>query len=462
MKGFMKLLENIDYKIFEYQNNEYIFFLINAFEVLVVDEKTKNVIIAFFDQQIRIKDIIEQFHVREDELNNLNEMITNLLGNKKNKGVRVEKSINIDVEFKINISHICNMACLYCYADYKDEQKIMSIATAENIAIYIEENYKNNNIKIGFFGGEPLMNFEVIKYLCKRLENGKPISMNNYYYGLVTNGTILDDDIIDLFHQYNFQIRISIDGMKDIHNKLRPYKKGNGTYDDVSKNIKIFKAKAKFSVNYEATYTCYHEHMNISRNDIRDFLNKEFNFDQSLIVDVSDPVWFAPQKKDYRNNCNDFENYIMHNEHFSFRFSKFINKKRSRFICSIGKTHFVITPNGNIYPCQLFISEKNKLILGNINDLSNFDPNTLLLMDDLDHQKNSNCQVCWCRHLCKDCPVSYYNENKSFLYNEEKCSKLENDYTKFIIDISNLMKNSELRNKYLKKLEERKRISNEN
>ncbi|MGL4953536.1 MAG: radical SAM protein, partial [Culicoidibacterales bacterium] len=133
---------------------------------------------------------------------------------------------------KINVSHACNLRCSYCYAgngDYGDKGKIMTLNTANKIAQFIEGVLKDVNT-ITFFGGEPTLNIEVIKFFCERY--------SNFNFLMQTNGVNLNNqELLNLIYKYNIKVTVSIDGNKAIHDRERKDYKGNPTYDVIRNNI---------------------------------------------------------------------------------------------------------------------------------------------------------------------------------------------------------------------------------
>ena len=143
------------------------------------------------------------------------------------------------------VTSACNLACKYCYEGHAKSNEMMNKETADKILGYIEENVdKKEEISIVFHGGEPLLNFEIIKYLVTRLSE----KYEKRQFKLTTNGTVMNQEIAQ-FLLDNFQngISLSVDGNENTHNANRVYTGGQGSFDDVMNNLHTYFTKEQYS-----------------------------------------------------------------------------------------------------------------------------------------------------------------------------------------------------------------------
>ncbi|WP_313758983.1 radical SAM protein [Tissierella sp.] len=164
---------------------------------------------------------------------------------------QTEIDIGISLYSKIHVSNTCNLEYKYCYANrgnYDSMDKIMTRNTARKLSEIIINNFNNIN-KITFFGGEPLLGIDAIEEICSNLSQ-KKIS-----YNIITNLTLIDDNVIKILDKYRIKITESIDGAKEIHDFNRIFKNGKGTYDIIAKNVNTLQTRGLNLACIEGTYT---------------------------------------------------------------------------------------------------------------------------------------------------------------------------------------------------------------
>lgn len=169
---------------------------------------------------------------------------------KRLETVKSEKIPTYPKTMMLLVSEYCNMRCLYCYGSYgsKVKPKLMNEKT---LKLAIDFAVRIGIRKVGLFGGEPLLNFDLIK---KAVEYGKGKDME---FGITTNGTIVTDEIADFCKEHNIKVSVSIDGPKEVHDLCRVYPDGRGTYDDVIRGIKKLSERGILSA-LEMTYSAKH------------------------------------------------------------------------------------------------------------------------------------------------------------------------------------------------------------
>lgn len=289
---------------------------------------------------------------RFTDLNHSNSSVIEKLNSIESK----DKEIQID-SLKLIIANSCNMNCRYCYAsggNYGRENDFMS----RDIATSVIEFVKGNNIKkICFFGGEPLLGFDIIKYICDSLKD-------SVSYLIQTNGTILNEEIIHTFKKYNFDVTVSIDGYKKINDMNRVLLNGNGSYDIISGNIdKMLERGINISV-LEATVTDNTKDID-SFSNIEKFLKNRFNVSQIQIgKDVRFQEIYDDRGYDDLTSINDIykelkENKIKDLGVYKDPIDHIVSQKYESYFCGAGSEQITIDSNGDIYICPMFIDKNN-------------------------------------------------------------------------------------------------------
>ena len=190
----------------------------------------------------------------------------------------------------LNVSHNCNLACEYCFADggtYNDERKTMSYDTAKAaIDMLVEMSGTRRNLEVDFFGGEPMLDFEVVKKTVLYARSIEKERGKNFRFTITTNAYRLNDEDIDFFNEQMYNVVISIDGRKEVHNRVRKTVGGKDSFDDVIKNALRFKERRKGQYYVRGTFTRY----NLDFCSDVLFLN-DLGFDQLSI----EPVVLKPE-----------------------------------------------------------------------------------------------------------------------------------------------------------------------
>jgi len=311
----------------------------------------------------------------------------------------------------------------------------MQPETAHKVVDMLKAN-NNTYYHITFFGGEPMLNLPVIKLICEELGNSD-LNENVFSYGMVTNGTVINDEAIKLFTEFNFHIRVSLDGEEKIQNILRPYKNGSHTYSTIHDNC-LYLIENKIPISFEVTYTKQHQEMNISCNDVVTYLKNTFGENISiLIVDAQGDENYMPDKKSMN-----LEKFYLYDEEFRYRILFFAHKMRFRYTCGAGMNTIAIAANGDIYPCQKFIDNNSNLKIGNVsNFVFNYTNAPNKDFEWHDHNSNPKCINCVAKHLCKDCTAAFYEKTGTLIYNDEQCGMIITTAEMFLTDVYKLRKN---------------------
>ncbi|MGM0378844.1 MAG: thioether cross-link-forming SCIFF peptide maturase [Bacillota bacterium] len=329
----------------------------------------------------------------------------------------------------LHIAHDCNMKCKYCFAsqgDYKKRKRdLMSLEVGKKSLEFLAEKSKNRkNLEVDFFGGEPLMNFEVVKKLVKYSKILEEKYNKNFRFTITTNGLLLDEDKIEFINKHMDNVVLSIDGRKEVNDRMRYDKNHKGTYDKILPKFKNLIENRDKLYYLRGTFTGYNTDFS---KDVLHLANKGF---KSLSIEpvVTDKEnEYSLKEKDLKNIFKEYdilaEKYIerkLNNKKNEFEFFHFnidlddtpcyLKKIRG---CGAGLEYVAITPNGDIYPCHQFV-EKDEFKMGNIstgiNDYSignKFNEANVLSKDD--------CKDCWARFFCSGgCHANAYNVNGDF------------------------------------------------
>ncbi len=431
--------------------NEYVLYFPEFQELFEVNRSSFNILNDYHENNMKTVQLAKKYNLDVNQINDYLLLTEEKIDNMKSID---PYSSPESLELKINTTHNCNLECTYCYANkYRESSLNMTEKTADNVIEFINHEFNNfKKIHITFFGGEPFLNFNIIEYMCVKIMNNNANS-KEYSFSAITNGTILSYHILEILKKYNFSLTISIDGPPIIHNRLRKFNNNRNTFNVMYKNVKQL-LKNNIALMYEATYTSLHKKMNISKNEVSKYIN-EIGINNGYIVNVSNAIDLNfKEKQKFSNNIEDFYNEYF----FSEALYNFANKLSSKYICNIGKTHFIVTPKGDLFPCQLFIDDSKKYFLGNVNAENvklDFDKN-LSKLKPLDKDINKNCKKCWARNICKDCPGFYYDRTTKINYDEEYCNKIRKSLELFLKKLYLIRKDNQKYRKLLMYFKKRK------
>lgn len=388
---------------------------------------------------------------------------------KISNGVSLLPTQNLDTSkvvdrITLHISNDCNLRCKYCYAsggNYMQERTLMNEKTARDFVNFCILNFDQVK-QIVFFGGEPMLNVKIMKVVCNLFKQnfveGKILYIPKF--GIITNGTIINSDIIEFFKENITDITVSIDGPKDVNDANRVYSNGNGSYKAIKRFITTVKEETTIPIIYEATYTKEHIEMEYRTKDISNFMLKEFEM-KGIIVDDknlnTDRLLDSWLNFDYNVAVdNNFENMPAG----FWSILQVITSKQSQGICPVMNKIFSISSNGYIFPCHMLTGNTNEN-LGNVRTQNFFNQKSTYESKDfiLDLKNNPKCNSCWCKKLCSGCAVQYfYNDQKKKFQKEPNkgvCEITKKCVEQIILIIATLRRNSLYWEKLIAKAKER-------
>ncbi|WP_071393008.1 thioether cross-link-forming SCIFF peptide maturase [Bacillus tuaregi] len=337
------------------------------------------------------------------------------------------KNLAIDVKNRktyvkalcLNVAHTCNLTCDYCFASqgkYNGERAIMSFEVGKKAVDYLLENSGHHrNLDIDFFGGEPLMAWKVVKQIVAYARSKEKEYKKQFRFTFTTNGMLLNDEVTEFLNQEMYNVVLSLDGRKEIHDRLRKTVTGKGSYDYIVPRFQEFVEKRGDKEYYvRGTYT----HNNIDfTNDI--FHIADLGFDklsmEPVIGDPNEP--YALTEADLPELYNQYEvlakEMIKRGEegrpftfyHYMLDLSEgpCIQKRISG--CGSGTEYLAVTPTGDIFPCHQFVGDED-FKLGTIWD-GIIKPVIQSKFKESNCYSKPECQDCWAKLYCSGgCPAN--------------------------------------------------------
>ena len=312
----------------------------------------------------------------------------------------------------LNIAHDCNLRCEYCFAaqgDFGHGRKLMPFEVGKAaIDFLIKHSANRHNLELDFFGGEPLMNFDVVKQVVEYARSVEKEHNKNFRFTITTNGVLLDDDSIDFINREMSNVVLSLDGRKEVNDRLRPTVNKKGSYDIiVPKYQKLVEARGDKEYYVRGTFTKY----NLDFADDVMHLNK-LGFDQiSVEPVVTDPeLPYALTEKDLPAIAEEYEKLSKllierKKNGTGFNFFHFMIDldqgpcaiKRLRG-CSCGNEYVAVTPEGDIYPCHQFVGMDEWKMGSVLDDSVNIEMKKMFSKANI--YSKEECADCWAKFYC--------------------------------------------------------------
>jgi len=328
----------------------------------------------------------------------------------------------------LNMTHDCNLRCEFCFASqgtYNGEKAFLSFETGKKAFDYLVKNSGNRkNLEVDFFGGEPLMNFDVIKKLVDYGRSLEKEYNKHFRFTVTTNGVLLDEEKMDYINENMDNVVLSIDGRKETNDRMRKTINKKGSYDLIVDNYKRFISK-RGSKDYFARGTYTSNNLDFSE-DVKHM--RELGFDKISVEPVvaKDEEKYALKKehvdilkKEYEKLAEYYiESYKSKDRRFQF-FHFNIELEGGPCIykrsigCGAGTEYVAVTPSGDLYPCHQFVGNE-EFIIGNVEEgITN-----RALADKFKNVSVNDkpaCRDCWAKYFCSGgCHANAYNFNKDF------------------------------------------------
>ncbi|MBQ6265691.1 MAG: thioether cross-link-forming SCIFF peptide maturase [Clostridia bacterium] len=397
---------------------------ISMFENNSRDEITKALLQKYSDKP----------DVTSEEINDLLDDIQTLSDEKKlfTKDIYEGQAFNLKMRNPVvkalclHVSHACNLNCEYCFAaqgKYHGKSALMSFEVGKKaLDFLVAASGTRTNLEVDFFGGEPLMNFDVVKRLVEYARSIEKEHGKNFRFTLTTNGVLIDDDVIDFCNRECHNVVLSLDGRKEIHDSKRPTPSGGGSYDLIlPKFKKLVEARNGKGYYMRGTFT----HANT------DFTNDIFHMADLGFTELSmEPVVCKPGEP-YALTENDLpvllEQYeILAKEMIKRRkagngftfYHYMIDLKAGPCIykrisgCGSGTEYMAVTPSGDLYPCHQFVGDKNYLMGNVFEGVTNENIRSQFAACNV--YSREECKNCWARLYCSGgCAANSYHATGS-------------------------------------------------
>ena len=312
----------------------------------------------------------------------------------------------------LHVAHDCNLRCSYCFAstgDFGEGRKLLDADTGKKaIDFLLTQSKGRKNLELDFFGGEPLMNFGVVKEIVAYARSKEKEYHKNFRFTITTNGMLLNDDIIDYINREMSNVVLSIDGRKEVNDRVRVRCDGTGSYDKIVPNYqKLVEKRGQDQYYVRGTFTKYN--LDFAKDVMH--LN-EIGFDQvSVEPVVADPKQpYALTESDLPQIFEEYENLAKQliekkkkGEGFNFfHFMLDLDQgpcaiKRLRG-CGCGNEYVAVTPDGDIYPCHQFVGME-EWKMGSVLD-DTFDLKRKDYFAKANIYGKEDCKNCWAKFYC--------------------------------------------------------------
>jgi len=337
-----------------------------------------------------------------------------------------EKTAGVVKALCLHIAHTCNLNCSYCFASqgkYHGERAIMSFEVGKRALDFLIENSgTRRNLEVDFFGGEPLMNFQVVKDLVAYARSIEKEKGKNFRFTLTTNGVLVDDDVIQWANQECSNVVLSLDGRKEIHDRFRVDYAGKGSWEQIVPKFQKF-VEARGGKDYYMRGTFTHANPDFLK-DIQQMLDLGFSElsmepvvcaegDPSALTEADLPIVMEQYeklaelmlKRDEEGRPFTFYHYMI-----DLTGGPCIYKRISG--CGSGTEYMAVTPWGDLYPCHQFVGEE-RFKLGNIWDgVTNTEVQGEFAACNV--YAHPECRDCWARLYCSGgCAANAYHSTGS-------------------------------------------------
>lgn len=324
----------------------------------------------------------------------------------------------------LHIAHDCNLACRYCFAEegeYHGRRALMSFEVGKKALDFLVNNSGNRvNLEVDFFGGEPLMNWQVVKQL---VEYGRSLETPNhkkFRFTLTTNGVLLNDEMLEFANKEMSNIVLSIDGRKEVNDTKRPFRNGTGSYDLIVPKFQKT-AQSREQTNYYVRGTFTHDNLDFAEDvlHLADLGFKQISV-EPVVAQAEEPYAITEYdipviKAEYDRLAQEILKRKEAGQEFNF-FHFMIDLSGGPCVakrlsgCGSGTEYLAVTPWGDFYPCHQFVGQE-EFLMGNVDE-------GVLKKDICDEFKLCNvyakdkCKKCFAKFYCSGgCAANSYNFN---------------------------------------------------
>ena len=401
-----------------------------AYDIIAeFENKEKNLIIAemlekYASEEVNEADVLECYAQIEDLKANGKLFAPDTFEPMANK--LKEKTAGVVKALCLHIAHTCNLNCSYCFASqgkYHGDRAVMSYEVGKQALDFLVANSgTRHNLEVDFFGGEPLMNFQVVKDLVAYARSIEKEKGKNFRFTLTTNGVLVDDDVIEWANRECSNVVLSLDGRKEVHDRFRVDFAGNGSWEKIVPKFQKF-VEARGGKDYYMRGTFTHANPDFLE-DIKQMLDLGFNElsmepvvcakddpsaltdeDMQLVMKQYEDLATLMLERDKEGRPFTFYHYMI-----DLTGGPCIYKRISG--CGSGTEYMAVTPWGDLYPCHQFVGEE-RFKLGDIwNGVTNKEIQGEFAACNV--YAHPECRDCWARLYCSGgCAANAYHATGS-------------------------------------------------
>lgn len=417
-----------------YLNGLYIVLDVNSGTLLTVDEMTYDVLDRYRkeNKETIIQGLKEKYpeDALAEVLDELDALVAQkMLYTENDYDPEIYKNHDLIKALCLHVTHDCNLKCNYCFAsqgDFNGEKCLMSLEVGKKAIDFIVEASKDRvNLEVDFFGGEPLMNLEVVKDLVDYARGLEEAHHKHFNFTMTTNGVLLNDDNRQWLDDNMDNIVLSLDGRKEVNDRMRRTVNDKGSYELIVDDIKKMAAMREGKKDYyvRGTYTKY----NLDFAKDVDFLARE-GFGsisvEPVVTDETKPYALLEEDlpailAEYDQLALDYldrEKQGLHYNFFHFNVEldggPCVYKRLSG--CGAGRDYVAVTPEGDLYPCHQFVGN-TAFKMGSV-DMGITNPHIKEEFAKANLLEKDDCSQCWCRFICGGgCHANAYNFNHTVM-----------------------------------------------
>ena len=357
-----------------------------------------------FDKEVLAETIDEIFELKDAQMLFTEDIYEKSIDAFKNRETVVKALC-------LHIAHDCNLACKYCFAEegeYHGRRALMSFEVGKKALDFLVANSGSRvNLEVDFFGGEPLMNWQVVKDLVAYGRSLEEPNHKKFRFTLTTNGVLLNDDILEFANKEMANIVLSIDGRKEVHDYMRPFRGGQGSYDGiVPKFQKVAESRNQMDYYVRGTFT--HHNLDFSEDvlHLADLGFKQISVEPVVAPETED---YAIQEADIPKILEEYDKLAVElikrrKEGKGVNFFHFmidlqggpcVYKRLSG--CGSGTEYLAVTPWGDFYPCHQFVGQE-EFLMGNVDTG---------IVNTAIRDEFKTCNV-YSKEKCKNCFAKFY------------------------------------------------------
>lgn len=378
-----------------------------------------------------IEEVLEELHELEDQ---------SMLYAPDDYDPMVYKNYDLIKSMCLNVAHDCNLRCRYCFAsqgDFNSKREVMPYEVGKKALDFLVAQSKNrHNLEVDFFGGEPMMNFDVVKRLVAYGRSLEGPKNKKFKFTMTTNGMLLNDENMKWIDENMGNVVLSLDGRKEVNDRMRPTVSGKGSYDIIFNHIKkMCDIREASGGEYYVRGTYTKNNLDFGR-DVEDLAKKGFKSIsvEPVVTDASKPYAILEEDVDaikkeydrlaiaYLNQKDEGVDYLFYHFMVDLNGGPCVYKRLSG--CGAGRDYVAVTPKGNIYPCHQFVGQP-EFIMGNV-DEGITKPEIKDQFMEAGLLNKPSCRDCWCRYFCGGgCHANAWNFNHTVMKPYEVSCEIE-------------------------------------